>query len=67
MEIQQAKLMPTKNGNGYKIVVGEKWLYASRDAFERMLDGDLPSVTFREIKNEGNKIPSSLIVFDEVI
>jgi len=31
-EIKEVRMMPTKAGNGFKVVVGEKWLYASKKA-----------------------------------
>jgi len=50
-EIKEVRLMPTKAGNGFKVVVGEKWLYTSKKALYGMLDGETTAVRFREIEN----------------
>jgi hypothetical protein len=50
-EVKEVRLMPTKAGNGFKIIVGEKWLYTSKKALYDMLDGELTVVSFREIEN----------------
>lgn len=46
----EAKLMPTKEGKGYKIIVDGTWLYASK---KQMLAAILNEgvCTFREIEN----------------
>jgi len=51
-EIREVRLMPSRAGNGFKIVVGEKWLYTSKKALYEMLDGEITKVSFREIENE---------------
>ncbi len=50
-EIREVRLMPTKTGNGFKIVVSEKWLYTSKKALYEMLDGESTVVSFKEIEN----------------
>jgi hypothetical protein len=50
-EIKEVRLIPTKACNGFKIVMGEKWLYTSKKALYEMLDGVSTTVSFREIEN----------------
>lgn len=47
----KATLCITKVGNGYKIVVSETWLYASKKAVAEFLEGKRKSVVFNELKN----------------
>ena len=44
-----ARFCKTKAGNGYKIAVGDKWLYASKEQLLKVIDGDATSCQFRTI------------------
>ena len=50
------KLMPTKAGKGYKLVVGEKWFYTSKPELAEMLEGESNACDFRTIE-EGSPSP----------
>jgi hypothetical protein len=45
------KLMRTKAGRGFKLVVDDKWFYASAAKLQAMLDGERSSCNFRVIEN----------------
>ncbi len=48
-KMEEAKLMKTKSGNGFKILVHNEWLYTSSREMEMLLDGAAAVVTFRKI------------------
>jgi len=43
------KLMPTKAGNGYKIVVDGVWFYTSVGEISKMIGGKIAACQFRQI------------------
>ncbi len=45
------KLMRTKAGKGFKLVVEDKWFYTSATKLQEMLDGERSSCNFRVIEN----------------
>ena len=47
----EIKLMQTKKGNGYKIVVDGQWFYASREALLKVIDEGW-SCNFRTIEDD---------------
>ncbi len=49
----EAKLMKTKKGNGFKIIVGDMWVYAKRNDLYKMLNDNIGTCTFREIEGDG--------------
>jgi phosphotransferase system IIB component len=55
VENMEAKLMKTKKGNGFKIVVGDEWVYASKTALEKMLNDESGVCTFKPIENNGGE------------
>jgi len=48
----EAKLLRTKKGNGYKIVVEEVWYYAPKEEVSRLVSNDVKACTFRTIEDE---------------
>ena len=46
------KLMPTKAGKGYKIVVDGVWFYTSIGELSKMLAGKVSACQFRGIEEE---------------
>jgi len=51
--MKNVTLCKTKRGFGFKIFVGDKWLYTSKVEFFKMLDDKATAVIFREITKEG--------------
>ena len=47
------KLMKTKAGKGYKLVVGDKWFYTSIPELMEMVEGDTNACVFRTIEEDG--------------
>ena len=41
----------TKAGNGFKIIVNDKWLYASKEKLLAVIDGDDTSCQFSEMQD----------------
>ena len=44
----------TKAGNGFKIIVDNKWLYASKDKVIAVIEGDAKSCQFGEMQNSSS-------------
>lgn len=42
----------TKKGNGFKIAVEDKWLYASKESLEKVLDDEATSCQFSTFEDE---------------
>ena len=48
--MQNIKLMKTKAGKGFKLVVNDKWVYTSKAEFFKMLKEEANACTFRPIE-----------------
>lgn len=51
----KAKFYRTKAGNGFKILVDSKWLYASKDKLLAVINGDAHYCQFGEMDNSSEK------------
>ena len=51
----KAKFYKTKAGNGFKILVDGKWLYASKDKLLAVIDGDAHYCPFGEMDNSSEQ------------
>lgn len=45
----------TNKGDGYKIVVNDKWLYTSKDSLLKVILGEAPSCQFNAFKDEAEE------------
>ena len=52
--MKEIKLMKTKAGNGFKIIVENEWYYTNNRDVQRFFDGEIPVVTFRKLHSEQN-------------
>ncbi len=53
--MEEAKLMKTKSGNGFKILVQNEWLYTSSREMEMLLEGASAVVSFRKIAGRSSQ------------
>ncbi len=53
--MQNIKLMKTKAGKGFKLVVGNQWVYTSKFEFFKMLSNKSNACIFRPIDKEDLK------------
>ena len=48
----KATFCKTKEGNGFKIVIADLWLYTSEKFLKKVVDGEARTCQFRTIKDE---------------
>ena len=54
MEYETIRLMPTRKGYGYKLVVQKKWYYASKKSVHEMIKGERTAAVFSELDDKKN-------------
>ncbi len=50
--MKEVKLMKTKAGNGFKVLVDGQWVYTNAREMQRFLDGEISVVTFRTLQSQ---------------